>query len=62
MKRLRNPESAYLNPMEICCIEELLNYAFDQSIIYRFDPLARRIHEQYLDVLKDMKKQIDTKE
>jgi hypothetical protein len=43
-----------------CNIEEMLDYAWEKAIKYRFDPVAGRIHEEYLDMLKSVKKKNDS--
>ena len=36
-------------------IEELIDYAWQNAIKYRFDPVASRIHEEYLSMMKSIK-------
>lgn len=46
---------------EISSIEEMIEYAWQKAIKYRFDPVAGRIHEEYLEMVKGLKKQLETK-
>lgn len=45
---------------EICDLEEMLDYAWHNAMKYRFDPVAGRIHEEYLEMLKNIKKTQET--
>lgn len=36
-------------------IEELIDFAWQRAIKYRFDPIASRIHEEYLSMMKNIK-------
>lgn len=49
------------NDLELACIDELLDFAWQKAIKYRFDPFASRIHEEYLEMIKAMKKEIQSK-
>jgi hypothetical protein len=39
-------------------LECLIDYAFYNAIKYRFDPVVGKIHSDYLELVKDMKKEI----
>ncbi len=40
-------------------IEDLIEYAWQRSIKYRFDPVAGRIHQEYLALVKNLKLELD---
>lgn len=39
----------------MCQVEEMIEYAWKQALKYRFDPVAGRIHEEYLSMIKNLK-------
>jgi len=54
-------ENLQSNALELVRIEDLLNHAWQNAIKYRYDPVAGRIHEEYLQMLKNIKKEIEEK-
>lgn len=56
MKQLSSHE------LEIAHVEDLLNHAWRNAIKYRFDPVVGRIHEEYLQLIKNIKKELEEKE
>lgn len=43
-------------------LEEMIDYAWHNAIKYRFDPVAGRIHEEYLTMIKNIKERKTQKE
>lgn len=43
-------------------IDEMIEFAWRNAIKYRFDPVAGRIHSEYLEMLKDNKKELIERE
>jgi len=40
-------------------LEDIIDYAWQQAIKYRYDPVASKIHEDYLEILKKIKTSTD---
>lgn len=40
-------------------VNELVDYALHNAIKYKFDPVVGKIHQDYLNVAKELKKKID---
>lgn len=51
--------NTYCKTRDIIHIEDLIDYAWRQAIKYRFDPIVGKIHADYLEMVKQMKIQIN---
>lgn len=47
--------------VDLSGLENLINHAWHNALKYRFDPFMGRIHEEYLQMLKELKKEIKEK-
>lgn len=44
--------------VDLSGLENLINHAWHNALKYRFDPFMGQIHEEYLQMLKELKKEI----
>ena len=52
-------KNLYSIDLEISYLEDLIKYAWAKALKYRADPVASRIHEEYLELVKEMKLELE---
>ncbi len=57
--RTTSPATIDTQAENVKLVEQFIDYAWQRAIKYRYDPTIGRIHEEYLQMAKDLKNQLE---